>query len=62
MKHCPNPNCGAVLDRTGACWKCGRILTPVNVPQEVRRTRKVVDLIWKDVKVAEKVAEFLGIQ
>ena len=62
MTHCPNPACGAVLNRAGACWKCGRVLTPVKAPMEVRRTRKVVDLIWKDGKVAERVAEFLGIQ
>lgn len=56
VKTCPE--CGCYINWKGLCG-CGEgkpIVTP-----EIKRRRKVVDRIQKDMTVAEKVAIFLGI-
>jgi hypothetical protein len=57
-KRCPN--CGVYLNDSGGCWSCAWVRA--DVPPEVRRRRKVVDMLNKDVVVSEKVANFLEIK
>lgn len=60
MSFCPE--CGGFLSRSGDCCNCDYPFVKIGVPPEVRRRRKVVDIINKNAKVAEKVAEFLGVR
>ena len=60
LKHCPNPDCGAVVSGE-TCWNCGTFCFTVDPIVKLRR--RCEDSLRKSKpEIIVKVAEVLGVR